>query len=259
MSDKLKLISSDYLKSYSSAAEVDWKKLAVTLRSKTEIAKQDFEFYAIASSVFSSKIEGNSLDLNSFMRNRGAKKTSSKKEVEEIENLISAYSFASTKKLTEKNFLEAHSILSKTLLKKSERGKFRKVQVGVYDSYTGKPVYLATEPDELKLEISKLFADINFLSKKKVSTKESFYYASMIHLHLAMIHPFADGNGRAARLLEKWFLSSAIGAAAWSIASEKFYWDNRPEYYKNISLGFNYYAIHWERCVPFLLMLVKSI
>jgi len=28
----------------------------------------------------------------------------------------------------------------------------------------------------------------------------------MLHIWLAQIHPFTDGNGRAARLLEKWFL-----------------------------------------------------
>jgi Fic family protein len=64
-----------------------------------------------------------------------------------------------------------------------------------------------------------------------------------------------DGNGRSARLLEKWFLASKLGKAAWSVNSEKYYWDHRPAYYQHIALGFNYYALHWERCIHFLLML----
>jgi len=131
------------------------------------------------------------------------------------------------------------------------------MQVGVYDSNTGKPIYLAIEPEYLYKEVPKLFDDIKTLLREKLNTKEKFYYASMLHLWLAMLHPFTDGNGRAARLLEKWFLASTIGDIAWSINSEKYYWDNRPDYYKNISLGFNYYALKWERCIPFLLMLPK--
>lgn len=131
------------------------------------------------------------------------------------------------------------------------------------DSVTMKPIYLAVEPEYVNEEIDKLFTDIGALLSRNLSQKEVFYYASMIHLWLAKIHPFEDGNGRSARLIEKWFLASKLGSSAWSINSEKYYWDNRPDYYKNISLGYNYYALYWERCIPFLLMLpnalVKSI
>lgn len=48
-----------------------------------------------------------------------------------------------------------------------------------------------------------LFREINELSRKKIKIEEVFYRASMSHLRFAHIHPFADGNGRAARLLEK--------------------------------------------------------
>ena len=44
----------------------------------------------------------------------------------------------------------------------------------------------------------------------------------------------------------------------WSINSEKYYWYHRPEYYKNFSLGFNYYALFWDRCIPFLLISAKN-
>lgn len=72
-----------------------------------------------ASSVFSANIEGNSLDLNSFMnaRNIGTKP----KEREEIENLIEAYTYAQQYALTEKNFLHTHALSSKTLLIESLR------------------------------------------------------------------------------------------------------------------------------------------
>jgi Fic family protein len=145
------------------------------------------------------------------------------------------------------------------LLKTRERGKYRKNQVGVFDNSTGRPVYLAVEPEFVKQEVTKLFTDIGLLIERKLSYKEVFYYASMIHLWIAMIHPFADGNGRIARLVEKWFLASKLGVAAWSINSEKYYWDQRSDYYRNISLGYNYYTLKWERCIPFLIMLPKAL
>jgi Fic family protein len=260
MSQSFNLISPQYFEAYSKALEVDLSKSIKKLSPKQGFTKEDFEFYFIASSVFSSRIEGNTLDLNSFMRLRGEKASAKKKEVKEIEDLVEAYNFAFKNKLTQINFLKAHQILSKTVLSKaSERGKFRKMQIAVYDNTTGKPAYLALEPEYLEKEVGKLFSDIKTILNKKLNTKETFYYASTLHLWLAMLHPFTDGNGRAARLLEKWFLASTIGDVAWSVNSEKYYWDNRPAYYTNIALGYNYYALHWERSIPFLLMLPEAL
>ena len=259
MGKHLKLVSSDYLQLYSSQVNVDWLEIFNTLKTKTKFTLEDFEYYIIASSLYSSKIEGNTLDVNSFFRNREKKVSPKKKEVKEIENLMKAYKFASENKLNRTNFLKTHETLSATLVPIKERGKLRKEQVGVRDAKTLKPVYLAVEPQFLKQEFNKLFDDIDELLSRNLSHKEIFYYASMIHLWLAKIHPFTDGNGRSARLLEKWFLVQKLGLAAWSINSEKYYWDNRPAYYQNIALGYNYYVLYWERCIPFLLMLPQSL
>lgn len=259
MGKHLKCISSEYLDKYTSDSKIDWLEVSHKLRSKADFTTEDFEFYLISSSLYSSKIEGNTLDANSFFRNRGNKSFPKKKEVQEIEDLVKAYKFASENNLNKTNFLKIHKILSKTLLAVNLRGKVRKEQVGVRDSTTLKPVYLAVEPQFVNDELNKLFADIAELMKRDLSYKEVFYYASMIHLWTAKIHPFMDGNGRSARLLEKWFLVSKLGLAAWSINSEKYYWDNRPDYYQNIALGYNYYVLYWDRCLPFLLMLPEAL
>jgi Fic family protein len=73
------------------------------------------------------------------------------------------------------------------------------------------------------------------------------------------IHPFQDGNGRAGRLLEKWFLATHLGAKAWQIPAEQYYKENRPEYYRNIKLGENYYFLDYDQCVPFLTMLPRAL
>lgn len=259
MGKHLKFISTDYMDAYASKCKIDWLEVSHKLRSKSSFTSEDFEYYLIASSLYSSKIEGNPLDVNSFFRNRGNKSYPRKKEVQEIEDLVMAYKFASENPLNKANFLKTHSRLSKTLLPLNLQGKVRKVQVGIRDSNTLKLVYMAVEPQFVNEELNKLFTDISVLLKRDLSYRDVFYYASMIHLWVAKIHPFMDGNGRSARLLEKWFIVSKIGLSAWSINSEKYYWDNRPEYYQNIALGFNYYALFWDRCLPFLLMLPQAL
>ncbi len=52
---------------------------------------------------------------------------------------------------------------------------------------------------------------------------------------------------------------SALGQVAWAIESERYYWQNRPAYYQHIQLGAHYYVLHWERCVPFLLLLPEAL
>jgi Fic family protein len=259
MPEQFRIVSSEYLPAYLGIIRDDLTTLIEKMVIKDKFTLEDFEYYIISSSLYSSKIEGNTLDANSFFRSRGKKSSPKRKEVEEIENLMEAYKFASENLLTSNNFLKCHSLLATTLLPVKERGVLRKEQIGVRDSVTLKPVYLAVEPEFVNREFTKLFDDIAELANRELSHAAVLYFASMIHLWLAKIHPFGDGNGRAARLLEKWFLATKFGMSAWSVKSEQYYWDNRPAYYENISLGFNYYALHWERCVPFLLMLPEAL
>ena len=119
----------------------------------------DFDFLTESSSVFSSNIEWNSLDLNSFMNLKLQNKKTSK-DVLEIENLIKAYKFAQKNKLTEKNLLYTHKIASETLLIKSQRWVYRNEKVWVF--WAEGLVYLAVEEEFVEKEMKKLFLDIKF-------------------------------------------------------------------------------------------------
>lgn len=221
---------------------------------------EDFSYYLLASSVFSSQIEGVSLDLNSFLRNRNTKSAKIRKEVAEIEGLIQAYELATTEPLTLKNVLKAHKKLAGGLsIEAHERGRFRQRLITVQVAATRRPVYVAVEPEYVEAEMNALFADVSALLSRQLSYDETFFYAAQLHLWLAMIHPFADGNGRSARLVEKWFLTQKLGPEAWGIRSEKYYWDHRPDYYRTIALGLNYYVLRWERSLEFLQLLPAAL
>lgn len=217
-----------------------------------------FDYLTKSSAVYSSNIEGNTIDLNSFMNYELTKKNfKPTKEVEEIESLIEAYKYAQDNVLNESGLLKCHKILSTTLLIESKRGLYREEPVGVFGK-TGL-IYLAVEPEYVKKEMKLFFDDVSLLLKSELSKEEVFYHASLIHLRFVHIHPFMDGNGRAARLLEKWFISQKLGHVFWEIPLEEFYKDNQKKYYTSIDLGVNYYEIDYSRCIDFLLLSPKCL
>lgn len=85
-------------------------------------SNRNFDYLTKSSAVYSSNIEGNSIDLNSYMNYELNKdKFKIGKEIEEIEDLIEAYEFAQINNLNEANLLTCHKIFSKTFLIKSKR------------------------------------------------------------------------------------------------------------------------------------------
>jgi Fic family protein len=212
-----------------------------------------------ASAVYSSNIEGNSIDLDSFMNSKLGRgiRAFKAKERKEIETLVEAYQFAQKHVLSEKNLLKAHGILAEHLLPKAQQGKYRVQRMFVYSQHGIE--YAAVEPEFVPEKMKEVFEDLRSLKRQSQDIASVFYYASLLHLVFVHIHPFQDGNGRAARLLEKWFLSSYLGKRAWQIPSEQYYKEHRAEYYKNIKIGLDYYNLNYDLCVPFLTMLVKSL
>jgi len=258
MINTFKILTSNYLPEFSKALEQNWFAEFESFSVKEVYVQDDFEYYIQSSATYSSNIEGNSIDIDTYLKNKTFKIKSKPKETSEIDDLILAYNYAMKSSLNQNSFLESHKILSTNILSlKSQRGKLRNQQVGIFSS--GKVEYMAVEPELVKAEFEKLFSDIDFLLTSELTNDEIFYYASLIHLMFEKIHPFMDGNGRAGRLLEKWFLSEKLGKMAWSIQSEKYYALHKAEYYQKIHIGFNYYALKMENCVPFLLMLPKAL
>jgi Fic family protein len=115
--------------------------------------------------------------------------------------------------------------------------------------------YLAIEPELVEKEMKTFFDGVVELINSKLTEEEVFYFASLIHLIFVHIHPFRDGNGRAARLLEKWFISEKLGQEFWKIPSEEYYKNNQLKYYETINLGVNFYELNYDNCYGFLEML----
>ncbi len=258
MKDTLKIIPIGLLNEYLKQVPGGLQEAFEALHD-AEISTETFSFYTSVSSVFSSKIEGEEIELDSYVKYKKFGIEFLPDYTKKIDDLYNAYSFANTHELNEKNIAKSHKLLSKHIVAKHQQGKFRTHNMYV-STPDGRIEYVATSPFELKTEMKKFYDDISILLKANMSIEEVFFYASLIHLVFVKIHPWNDGNGRSARLLEKWFLAQKLGGKAWFVQSEKNYYQQHQTYYKNIRLlGLEYPELDYKQAMPFLLMLPKSI
>lgn len=226
---------------------------------KVDMPVDYFQFYKSVSSVYSSKIEGEDIDFDSYFKHKFLKIKFKPDYTRKADDLYSAYDFIDNNKLTLENVKKAHSILSKSLLPKSQQGLIRNNPMFVINS-DDKIEYVAASPWIVKSELVKLFHDIDLLLRSDLNPYEIFYYASLLHLVFVKIHPFQDGNGRTARLIEKWFLIEKIGQKATSVQLEKNYFKKLKDYYANLKkIGLEYEDLDYSKCLDFLLITVKGI
>ena len=248
------ILLSEYKKNFPNGLEEKFEALC-----DADISNDSFSFYTSVASVFSSKIEGEEIELNSYINHKRFGIEFLPDYTKKIDDLYDAYSFAKENSLNQENISKAHQLLSKNIVALNYQGKHR-IQNMFITTDDGKIEYVATPPHQVDNEMDKFYDDIQYLLNKELSFPEVFYFASLIHLVFVKIHPWNDGNGRSGRLLEKWFLAEKLGEKAWFIQSEKNYYQKHKLYYSNLrSLGFEYETLDYSKTLPFLVMLPQSL
>lgn len=254
----LKIISTDLLEQYCKQVDKNLPEKFEQLKD-AEISSDNFSFYTSVASVFSSKIEGENIELDSYIKHKKFGIEFLPDYTKKIDDLYSAYTFAKTNALNKSNISEAHKLLSKNIVAKHQQGILRTQNMYV-STPDGRIEYVAASPYEVETEMEKFYSDIEMLLKEKLTIKEVFFFAAMIHLVFVKIHPWSDGNGRSGRLIEKWFLGQKLGDKAWFIPSERNYYEQHQTYYKNIrALGLEYPELDYSKALPFLLMLPNAL
>lgn len=255
----MKLLTDKYLEGYKTKLSVDIP-AALKEMDEIELTPQAFTFYTSVAVISSSRIEGEQMEIDSYVKHKLQDIEYLPQLVEKPNDLYKAYLFAKQNKLSAINFLQSHMLLSQHLLPEKWRGVYRKKQMLVMELKTGRIQFEAAPFEIVEEEMNKLWIDIEILLNKKMSVEEIFYYAAFIHIVFVNIHPFSDGNGRAGRLLEKWFLAKHLGEKAWYIKSEKYYYHHVNQYYKNLNrIGMFYEKIDYAKAGLFLQMLPHSI
>ena len=146
-------------------------------------------------------IEANSLSLDEVKGVIAGKTVfGPQKEIQEVKNAYQAYdmigsfdpfSIADLKKL--------HGIM--TYLTVQESGVFRSGNEGVFRG--DRCIFMAPPPNLVSGQMDALFSWMKYAS----STVHPLILSSVFHYEFVFIHPFADGNGRMARLWQTALLS----------------------------------------------------
>ena len=105
------------------------------------------------------------------------------------------------------------------------------VLFAVYDAQTGRPDYIPPEYSDIPDLLDELVEYVN------TTDDHPLIVAAIVHYQLVTIHPFEDGNGRAARLLSGYVLDiNGYGFNGIGSLEEYFAYDV-DEYYESIQMG----------------------
>lgn len=127
---EFKILTDKLLVDFTKAiAESPFDKLAKIKRP--ELPVDYFQFCKSVSTVYSSKIEGEDIDFDSFFKHKFLNVRFKPDYTRKADDLFAAYSFIENNPLTLTNVKKAHAILSKNLLPKSQQGFVRKTPMFV--------------------------------------------------------------------------------------------------------------------------------
>ncbi len=255
----MKKFTDKYFDTYLSMLDVDIERALEQVKQR-EWTVESFRFYTAVSVMSSSRIEGETLEIDSYLKHKLQNIAYLPNLTDKPNDLFEAYEFARDNTLTRSNFFEVHNIATQHLLPENQRGVIRTGNMLIMEQETQQIQYEAALSSIVRKEFEAFWNELEMLLEQNLNTQQIFYYASLIHLVFVKIHPFNDGNGRTARLLEKWFLAALLGEKAWYIGSEHYYYKNLQAYYHNLArVGLFYDDLNYEKSVPFLLMLPNSI
>ena len=166
----------------------------------------DLRRHAIALSVhYSTRIEGNTLTLEqveSLLRGRQiAAPVSQQQEAlnyREAMQYAQVVANAASPRITEETVKTIHFLVTKSLPGGYNPGQYRFVQNFVINSATQRSLFRPPPPDRVQPLMEEY---VQWLNTPREGLPP-YYRAALAHLNFVAIHPFDDGNGRTARIVE---------------------------------------------------------
>jgi len=180
----------------------------------------------------STSIEGNPLALPEVKAIvEGGKLTARTKDKKEIVNYAKTLrrleSIAKMKRLDRNIIKKIQGLITKGILSPQECGQYRRRMVYVVNSF-GQTIFTPPESKNVPDLTAKLIDWLNAPASREI---HPVLVAGIAHYELARIHPFIDGNGRAARALATLILYQRNFDIKHFFALDDYYNENRDAYY----------------------------
>lgn len=147
----------------------------------SDLSIENFSFYTSVSAVFSSRIEGEDIELDSFIKHKRYGIKYQPDYTRKIDDLYDAHLLAQQSRLSPKTVQKVHVLLTKHILQKSGQGKFRTGNMFVLTK-DGRIEYVAAAPENVKTEMKRFYKDIETLINNELNFDEVLFFASMIRL-----------------------------------------------------------------------------
>ena len=113
-------------------------------------------------------------------------------------------------------------------LKPHHEGAWRDGLARVVDRVTGQVMYEGPPAEEVEPRMLSMF---EWLARKREAGDPPFVLAAVVHYGITDVHPFADGNGRVARLFQAAVLMEAGVLPGGMFSFERYYAEDRSAYY----------------------------
>ena len=183
----------------------------------------------LKSSLFSARIEGNTLELDEL--DSGSSKNREKKEVM---NILKALEWIHSPNAPELITTEVLLTLHEYVLDGVgfDLGKLRTEPSAIFNQ-AGVAVYMAPPPSQLPGLLDQL---ITYVTE---SEDHPAIVAGVSHFTFEKIHPFIDGNGRVGRLLSALILKQRDYALRSLVGMEEYFNEHRSDYYDLLSITEN--------------------
>lgn len=183
----------------------------------------------------STAIEGNPLTLPEVEAlARGEEIASAETAKREVLNYLAAMRWVWGRKanepLQEVDLLHLHKLLTQRTLPEDQVGRYKTRPNRVVDP-KGRTVYTPPPPSEVQPLTRELLSWINSEQSK---TLHPIIANAVAHHRLVSIHPFADGNGRIARVLGVWLLYTRGFDTHHLFALDGYFEQDRQRYYETI-------------------------
>ncbi|HET6548575.1 MAG TPA: Fic family protein [Solirubrobacter sp.] len=190
---------------------------------------------------FSNLIEGNQLPVIDAERAARGELAGDSRAKIELVNYVEALDLIDRRldtrllALTPEFLLEIHGATTRGLGRDDDphfnphhEGAWRDGQAVVYDHLAGRVMHEGPPPEEVGPRMNGMFEWVN---RRLDAGDPPFVIAGVLHYGITDVHPFADGNGRVARLAQIALLMGAGVLPGRMFSFERYYADDRMAYY----------------------------